>query len=135
MIGIQCQAGATQLAKVLRHALKENEKRRIKGLVFIGDAMEENLDLLAQTAGKLGLLNVPLFMFQERGDPATRAAFMELCRLSGGAYSQFDAASAAQLRELLQAVAIYAAGGIKALSNYSKRSDQNVKLLTQQLKS
>jgi hypothetical protein len=58
-----------------------------------------------------------------------------LCRLSGGAYSQFDAASAAQLRELLQAVAIYAAGGIKALSNYSKRSDQNVKLLTQQLKS
>ena len=135
MTGIQCQAGATQLAKVLRHALKENEKRRIKGLVFIGDAMEENLDLLAQTAGKLGLLNVPLFMFQERGDPATRAAFMELCRLSGGAYSQFDAASAAQLRELLQAVAIYAAGGIKALSNYSKRSDQNVKLLTQQLKS
>jgi hypothetical protein len=135
MTGIQCQAGATQLGKVLRHALKENERRKIKGLVFIGDAMEENIDLVAQTAGKLGLLNVPLFMFQERGDPSTRAAFMELCRLSGGAYSQFDAASAAQLGELLKAVAIYAAGGLKALSDYSDRSGQNVKLLIQQLKS
>lgn len=135
MTGIQCQAGATQLGKVLSHALKENERRKMKGVVFIGDAMEENLDLLAQAAGKLGLLNVPLFMFQERGDPATRAAFMELCRLSGGAYSQFDAASAVQLGELLKAVAIYAAGGLKALSDYSERSGQNVKLLTQQLKS
>ena len=135
MTGIECQAGTTQLGKVLRHALKENEKRKIKGLVFIGDAMEENIDLVAQAAGKLGLLNVPLFMFQERGDPSTRAAFMELCRLSGGAYSQFDAASAAQLGELLKAVAIYAAGGIKALSDYSDHSGQNVKLLIQQLKS
>ena len=134
MTGIQCQAGATQLGKVLKHALKENEQRKIKGVVFIGDAMEENIDLLAQSAGKLGMLNVPLFLFQERGDPATRAAFMELCRLSGGAYSQFDAASAAQLGELLKAVAIYAAGGLKALSDFSKSSGENVKLLERQLK-
>ena len=135
MSGIYCQAGATQLEKILRHAVAENGRRKIRGVVFIGDAMEENIDRLADLAGKLGMLNVPLFIFQERGDPQVRQAFQELCRLSGGAYSQFDAASASQLRDLLKAVAVYAAGGLKALQNFSKQSGQAVKLLEQQLKS
>ena len=133
MSGIQCQAGATQLGRLLKHVIAENESEKIRGVVFIGDAMEENLDLLAQQAGKLGLLNITLFIFQERGDPAARKAFVELCRLSGGAYSQFDSASADQLRELLRAVAIYATGGLRALKDFSKASGQTVKLLEQQL--
>lgn len=134
MTGISCQAGATQLQRLLKHTIAENEKKKIKCLVYIGDAMEENLDILAQLAGKLGLLNVPLFMFQERSDPVTRQAFLELSRLSGGAYSQFDSSSVDQLKELLKAVAIYAAGGLKALKDFSKTSHQAVKLLEQQLK-
>ena len=135
MLGIQCQAGATQLGRLLSHAVRENERKKIKGVVFIGDAMEEMPDKLNQLAGKLGLLNVPLFMFQEQGDPVARRSFLEISRLSGGAYSQFDAASAAQLKELLQAVAVYAAGGLKALKDYSKNSGEAVKLLEQQMKS
>ncbi len=135
MLGIQCQAGATQLGRLLSHAMGENEKKKIKGVVFIGDAMEEMPDRLNQLAGKMGLLNVPLFMFQEHGDPVARRTFTELSRLSGGAYSQFDASSAAQLRELLQAVAVYAAGGLKALKDYSKSSGEAVKLLERQIKS
>jgi len=135
MSGIYCQAGATQLEKILRHAVAENGRRRVRGIVFIGDAMEENIDRLANLAGQLGVLNVPLFIFQERGDPQVRQAFKELCRLSGGAYSQFDSASADQLRDLLRAVAVYAAGGLKALQNFSQKSGQSVKLLEQQLKS
>lgn len=134
MSGIRCQAGATQLERVLRHALAESGKQRLKCVIYIGDAMEENLDILAHLGGKLGLLNIPVFMFQERNDPVTRRAFMEISRLSGGAYSQFDAASADQLRELLRAVAIYAAGGLKALQNFSKSATASVKLLEQQLK-
>ena len=76
MSGIHCEAGITQLERLLRHAIKENEKQKIKCVVYIGDAMEENIDVLAQLAGQLGLLNVPLFMFQERGDPVARQAFM-----------------------------------------------------------
>lgn len=135
MTRIHCEAGATQLKRVLRHAIKENDKNKLKGLVFIGDAMEENRDILAQLAGKLGLLNVPVFIFQERGDPVARETFKDICRLSGGAYSQFDSASAKQLKELLSAVAVYAAGGLKALKDYSKNSGQSVKLLEQQLRS
>ena len=134
MSSIHCQAGATQLHRLLQHAIDENQQRKIKCLIYIGDAMEENIDLLAQLAGKLGLLNVPLFMFQERRDPVAKAAFQEMSRLSGGAYSQFDSASAEQLKELLRAVAIYAAGGLKALQNFSAGSSAGVKLLEQQLK-
>lgn len=135
MSGISCQAGATQLERVLRHALAENARQKIKCVVYIGDAMEENLDILAHLAGKLGLLSIPVFMFQERSDAQARQAFMEISRLSGGAYSQFDAASAGQLQELLRAVAIYAAGGLKALQNFSKTAASSVKLLERQLKS
>lgn len=133
MSSIQCQAGATQLHRLLQHACDENQARKIKCVIYIGDAMEENIDLLAQLAGKLGLLNVPLFMFQERRDPVAKAAFQELSRLSGGAYSQFDSASADQLKELLKAVAIYAAGGLKALQDFSAASSSGVKLLERQL--
>lgn len=135
MSSIYCQAGATQLQRLLQHAIDENGRKKIKCVIYIGDAMEENVDILAQLAGKLGLLKIPLFMFQERNDPVARQAFMELSRLSGGAYSQFDSASADQLKELLKAVAIYAAGGLKALQDFSKKSNKSVKLLEQQLKS
>lgn len=134
MTSIRCQAGATQLHRLLQHAIDENQSKKIKCLIYIGDAMEENIDLLAQLAGKLGLLNVPLFMFQERNDPVARAAYEELSRLSGGAYSQFDSASADQLKELLRAVAVYAAGGLKALKDFSAGSSGNVKLLERQLR-
>ncbi|MEE3143315.1 MAG: VWA domain-containing protein [Pseudomonadota bacterium] len=134
MSGIHCEAGITQLERLLRHAIKENEKQKIKCVVYIGDAMEENIDVLAQLAGQLGLLNVPLFMFQEGGDPVARQAFMDMSRVWGGAYSQIESANAEQLKDLLKAVAIYAAGGLKALENFSKTSNKNVKLLEQQLK-
>ena len=50
MSGIQCQAGATQLEKLFRHALRENAAQKIKGVVFVGDSAEENIDVLAQAA-------------------------------------------------------------------------------------
>jgi hypothetical protein len=135
MSGIRCEAGATQIERVLRHGIQENERKKIKCIVYIGDAMEENLDILAQLAGQLGLLSIPVFMFQERNDAAAREAFIEICRLSKGAYSQFDAASIDQLKELLKAVAIFAAGGLKALQKFSDKSEKSVKLLEQQLRS
>jgi hypothetical protein len=134
MSGIYCQAGMTQLERLLRHVINQNNEEKIRGVIFIGDAMEESMDVLCQLAGKLGLLNVPLFIFQEREDPRARQTFVEMARLSGGAYCQFDAASAEQLKDLLRAVAIYATGGLKALENFSRTSHKSVKLLGQQLK-
>jgi hypothetical protein len=74
-------------------------------------------------------------VFQERSDPVVKQSFQELARLSGGAYAQFDSASAEALKDLLKAVAIYAAGGLKALQAFSEKSAPAVRLLQQQVKS
>ncbi|HEX9322621.1 MAG TPA: VWA domain-containing protein, partial [Xanthobacteraceae bacterium] len=80
----------------------------------------------------LGLRGVPVFLFQEGGDPVAEQAFREIARLTRGAYCRFDAGAAHQLAELLRAVAAYAAGGLKALADLSaKRGTATLKLLEQ----
>lgn len=134
MGAIDCRGGHTQIGKVLGHARREHQRRRVQALVFVGDAMEEGIDDLAAAAGELGLLGVPVFMFQEGGDPVAEAAYREIARLSRGAYCRFDTGSAAQLAELLRAVAAYAAGGIKALGDLSARQSGGARALLLQLK-
>lgn len=119
MSRIDCRGGHTQIGKVLHHARKENEGQRVQALVYVGDAMEEKVDDLCAHAGDLGLRGVPVFMFQEGSDPVAEHAFREVARLSRGAYCRFDAGAAHELGELLRAVAAYAAGGLKALSDLS----------------
>jgi len=134
MTAVRCLGGQTQIGRVLDHALAEAREQKVQALVFIGDAMEEDADALCHKAGQLGILNLPMFVFQEGGDPGVRSVFQQLARLSGGAWAPFDSSSAAQLRKLLSAVAIFAAGGRKALQDYSKKAGEEVLLLTQQLK-
>ncbi len=132
MSRIDCRGGHTQIGKVLNHARQEYAKQRVQALVFVGDAMEEKIDELCKTAGELGLLGVPVFMFQEGADPVAENAYREIARLSRGAYCRFDTGAAHQLGELLRAVAAYAAGGMKALADLSaRRSDGARKLLAQ----
>jgi hypothetical protein len=134
MSGIDCRGGQTQIGKVLSHARKENEARRVQAMVFVGDAMEEAVDALCAQAGELGLRGVPVFMFQEGGDPVAENAYREIARLSRGAYCRFDTGAAHELGELLRAVAAYAAGGMKALANLSARNDRGAQKLLAQLK-
>jgi hypothetical protein len=122
MTAVSCLGGQTQIGKVLRHAIAQARDRRVNALVYVGDSMEEDVDALCHQAGELGLLGVPMFVFHEGGDPVAAQAFRQFARLTGGAYCPFDAASASQLRELLNAVAVFAAGGRRALVDYGKRS-------------
>ncbi|MCB1648780.1 MAG: VWA domain-containing protein [Pseudomonadales bacterium] len=135
MSGIQCRAGTTQIERVLRHALAQNKAQRIHCVVYVGDAMEENPELLCQLAGQLGMLNVPVFVFQEGHDPLVQETYQAMARLSRGAWSRFDSGSAAGLRELLRAVAIYASGGLQALERFSQGAGNEIQRLTRQLRS
>ncbi|MGJ4946810.1 VWA domain-containing protein [Bradyrhizobium sp. HKCCYLS20291] len=112
---IDCRGGKTQIGKVLGQARRNATAEGIRAVVFVGDAMEENVDDLCARAGELGILKVPLFLFQEGDDAVAEQAFREMARLSGGAWCRFDPGAAAQLRELLRAAAAYAAGGRDAL--------------------
>ena len=116
---VSCQGGFTQIGKVLAHARRESESAKVNAVVYVGDCMEEDVDQLAKLAGELGLVGVPVFLFQEGREPKAERAFREIARLSRGAYCPFDAGSAKQLRDLLTAVAVYATGGRKALMDFS----------------
>lgn len=122
MAGVDCRGGQTQIARALRHALDESKAGRVDAFVFVGDSFEEELDAVCRIAGEMGLRGLPAFMFHEGVDQAAERAFHEIARLSGGAYCAFDAASAGQLRELLSAVAVYAAGGRAALEDYGRKT-------------
>ena len=134
MRGVHCVGGETQIERVLSHAIRETGKRRVNALVFVGDAMEEKVDRLCRLAGELGLLGVPVFLFHEGRDPIAAAAFKQIASLSHGAYLSFDLASAGRLKELLAAVAVYAAGGYRALAAYGEGKSGEVLQLTSQLK-
>lgn len=124
MVKIDCRGGHTQIGKVLSHTLKETERTKVNALVYIGDAMEENVDDLADKAGRLGLHGVPVFAFQEGHDPVAETAFKEVARLSKGAWFRFDRSAASTLSKLLSAVAVYATGGLKALEARGRAEDR-----------
>jgi hypothetical protein len=133
MSRIDVRGGSTQIRKVLVHARDEAKRAKVRALVFIGDAMEENPDTLASLAGELALLGVKAFMFQEGQDPGAKRTFGEIARLTGGAYGAFDAGSSARLAALLRAAAAYAAGGHAALVREAA-GDAEARLLLSQMR-
>jgi hypothetical protein len=119
MTGVSCLGGQTQILRTLKHALAETVRERINAVILIGDAIEEDVDPICHVAGQLGLRGTPVFVFQEGHNPVATTAFQQVAKLSGGAHAPFDAASAGALRDLLRAVATYAAGGRRALLRLS----------------
>lgn len=133
MTSVSCRAGETQIGRVLQHAINEAANQRVSALVFVGDCCEETLDRLTLLAGQLGTFGVPAFMFHEGGDLRAARAFEEIARLTGGAYCRFDASSSDALRQLLCAVAVYAAGGGPALLRHAASGGTEVKRLAHQM--
>lgn len=131
---VTCLAGRTQISKVLNHAITETQSNKVNALVLVGDCVEESIDRLGDLAGRLGILRVPVFVFQEGQDATATRAFSHLAKLSGGAHCHFDSHSAEQLGVLLAAVAEYATGGKAALKRLENQHRPHIKALLKQLK-
>ena len=72
---VYCQGGATQIARVLRHALGEFQgSSSIKAIVYIGDACEESIDTLNALAVQCRLARRPLLLFREGSDATASPA-------------------------------------------------------------
>ena len=128
---VSCEGGPTQIGKLLRHYLQTGSPTApVRGLVFIGDAVEEASAGLLNLAGQCRIKNQPIFAFQEGRDGTAADVFKGMAKASGGAYAAFDEKSALHLRKLLGAVARYVAGGRPALTRSGTESD---KLLLGQL--
>ncbi|HTR85438.1 MAG TPA: VWA domain-containing protein [Reyranella sp.] len=134
MSSVRCLAGRTQIARLLRYAGEQKRESRLDAVVFVGDCCEEDADAVGHTAGELGLLGLPVFVFQEGNDRAASRLFPQIAKLTRGAWCRFDRTSPEQLRRLLGAVAAYAAGGREALLKYGKDKTGPVALLTGQIK-
>ena len=132
---VKCVGGRTQLCKILRHTVRETKEKHVDALVFVGDSFEEDIDEVCDVAGELGVHGVPVFVFQEGADDIARIAFQQIVRLTKGAHCNFDLSSAKLLRDLLSAVAVFAAGGYDALENFSGRTGRaEIKQIASQLK-
>jgi hypothetical protein len=121
MSGVTVLGGQTQVLRCLEHALAETRREKVNALVLVGDALEEGVDPACHVAGQLGLRGTPVFCFQEGGNQAAELGFRQIAKLSGGAWAPFDAGSAEALRDLLRAVAVFAAGGRPALTRLPGR--------------
>jgi hypothetical protein len=134
MTSVRCLAGRTQIRRVLAYAAEQRRESRMDAVVFVGDCCEEDVDKVGHEAGQLGLLGLPVFVFQEGDDRTASRLFPQIAKLTRGAYCKFDRNSPEQLKRLLGAVAAYAAGGRSALLKYGRDKGGTAALLTNQMK-
>lgn len=134
MSAVRCLAGRTQIGRLLRYAGEQRRESRLDAVVFVGDCCEEDIDQVGHEAGQLGLLGLPVFVFQEGDDRVASRLFPQIAKLTRGAYCKFDRNSPDQLKRLLGAVAAYAAGGHEALLKYGNDKGGAAALLTRQMK-
>jgi hypothetical protein len=118
MAKITCQAGHTQLGRVLRHVVTEHKKAPVAAVVLVGDCCEEQLTMIEGAAVELGGAGVPVYGFFEGDNDDGKAAFELITSATRGALIPFNANSPGQLRELLCAVAAYVVGGVEALADH-----------------
>ncbi len=115
---LACEAGNTQIARLMQMALKEKEK--LSGLVFVGDHCEDDQDQLIAPAKEFGRRNMPLWIFHECSDENDRALFAKpifknMAAVSGGIYVEFKPDSGAVLREVLASIAAFSTAGAEGL--------------------
>ena len=131
---ISVQGGNTQIGRVLDHVKTETRRAPVGALIYVGDAMEEQVDELCVAAGELGLLGVKAFMFHEGYDAGAELGFREIARLTNGAFAKFDHSAPGRLAALLAAAAAYAAGGRMALEKQAREGHEAAKLLLTQMR-
>ena len=123
---VQCYAGITQISRVLSHTIREAHVSTLKALAFVGDACEEDPQMLYELAGQLALYRLPAFMFQEGHNPRVAEVFAGIAQITNGAHIPFQPGSAQQFAELLRAVAAYATGGVDALKKLRGKFTQRL---------
>lgn len=131
MNAVSCRGGQTQIVRLLDHAVREASRHPVRTLVFIGDCFEEDDVEVMKLAGQLAIRQLPVFVFQERGERRATRIFKAIAGMTHGAYAPFDSNSPGELRRLLGAVAHYTTGGRAALEDCSRSNEQARDLLVQ----
>ncbi len=126
---VRCKGGVTRLVEVLDRA---RLVERLKVAVYIGDVFEEALPEAVAAAKALRLKGCRVIVLHDTADSSARehrSAFDAIADASGGCVLPFEAGSVDRLRELLEALAVLAAGGLKLLRQKRKALPGAVLLL------
>lgn len=129
--GIACEAGMTRLLPILSASLKQPAMRVV---VYVGDVFEENMDQGRRLADEMAARGIKLIVLHDTADPTARRdaeLFWDLAKRTGGCVLAFDASASQRLRELLEAVAVYAVGGEALLQARRRELPGAVALLEQ----
>ena len=135
MRAVSCVGGETQIERVLAHALAETKKQRVNALVFVGDAMEENVDRLVPARRRTRpqrRADLPVPRGRRPGRRAKPFSRSRSCRAAPICASTWRAPSGSRICSA--AVAVYAAGGYRALTAYGEKKGGEVLRLTAQLR-
>ena len=125
IVEVYCEGGVSQLQRLLEHCLAQHpDSASVKAIIFVGDAVEEDANVLIDLAVRCRLAKRPLYIFQEGTDAAAISTFASMASLSGGVHFALCDDSADQLRRLLQSVIRLATGGRKALESSAHESDK-----------
>lgn len=126
---VLCKPGRTQLCEVMQKAL---ENTGIKVFIYVGDAFEES-DAAAYELGDefkaRGIRAIMMHDESSQANPAARTVFEEIARRTGGVCCDFRSADLGGMKDILQAVAVLAAGGIKLLEQKRAQLPGAAKLL------
>ena len=117
---VRCNAGQTKLVEMLERA---RAVERLKVVCYIGDVFEEGLHDAVEAATALKVKGCRVIILHDTGDVMagmSDGAFHAIADASGGCVLPFDAGSPARLRELLEALAVLAAGGLRLLQERRK---------------
>ena len=121
---VQCRAGCTALNKILDAAI---DIPQLKALIYVGDCFEESAIEAVELAQQLKLKGVRCFMFHDTSSgtqgydvKTARTIFEQIAQITGGALLPFDENSPGMVKALLEAIAIFASLGIKALEQKTK---------------
>jgi hypothetical protein len=112
--GISCNAGYTRLVDIMQRTANAGG---VKVLLYIGDTLEEDIAEARAAADRLKAGGIRLIVLHDEPDRNQAAAdvFADLARRADGLVLPFDASAAARVREILEAVAVLAVGGMKLL--------------------
>lgn len=124
---IHCRAGQTVLCEMMRRTLTHTG---VKVLTYIGDAFEESPEAAFQLANDLRARGCKMVILADNPDDRARAVFEELARRTGGAVMDFWGQKKTDLRDIFQAVAALAIGGVKLLK---EKQTPAAKLLLQHI--
>jgi hypothetical protein len=112
--GISCKTGTTQLVDIMRRTANA---AGVKVLLYIGDTFEEEIAEARAAADALKARGIRLIVLHDEPERNQDAAdvFADLARRADGLVLPFDASAAARVRDILEAVAVLAVGGVKLL--------------------